>query len=111
MSPSILINPTAVYTALVVLNILPATMPSFQDLETENPPSVKVLVIGASYGGLAAALNLLDLCSGRPARFKPADDALDLKAPLPIPIEIKLVDERDGYCENNIYAFQTLKQD
>lgn len=72
---------------------------------------MKVLVIGASYGGLAAALNLLDLCSGRAARFKPADDTLELKAPLPISVEIRLVDERDGYCENTTNTFQTLNQD
>jgi len=60
----------------------------------------KILVIGGSYGGLAAALNLLDLCSGKPARFT-AGSTEKLTAPkeISIPIQIKILDERDGYCE------------
>ena len=45
-------------------------MPSIDEVNTADEMPVKVLVIGGSYGGLAAALNLLDLCKGRTARFR-----------------------------------------
>ncbi|KAK3701827.1 hypothetical protein LTR37_015249 [Vermiconidia calcicola] len=54
----------------------------------------KVLILGGSYAGLAAALNLTDLCEGRPSRA-------GFEAPVPglaVPFEITIVDERDGYC-------------
>ncbi|KAJ5301897.1 hypothetical protein PENANT_c062G08435 [Penicillium antarcticum] len=55
----------------------------------------KVLVIGGSYAGLAATLNLIDLCHGRKCRFN-----LDPNAAAPekkIPVQVTIVDERDGY--------------
>jgi hypothetical protein len=55
----------------------------------------RVLVAGGSYGGLAAALNLLDLCERKPARFTP-DGKVSENV---VPIHIKIVDERDGYCK------------
>lgn len=58
--------------------------------------SFRVLVIGGSYGGLSAALNLWDLSRGRLPRFNYAYDG-----PAPahrIPIHTTIVDERDGYC-------------
>ncbi len=57
--------------------------------------TTEVLVIGASYGGLAAALNLLDLCSGKIARSAAGDSA----QPVISPINIAVVDERDGFCK------------
>ncbi|KAL2072019.1 hypothetical protein VTL71DRAFT_11362 [Oculimacula yallundae] len=56
---------------------------------------IKVLVIGGSYGGLSAALNLYDLCNGKEARAR-LHDPVGNNDPH-IPIEIKIVDERDGY--------------
>ncbi|KAJ5708694.1 hypothetical protein N7488_008495 [Penicillium malachiteum] len=57
--------------------------------------SFRVLVIGGSYGGLAAALNLSDLAHGRKYRF---DSNPDSKPPSwRIPLQITIVDERDGY--------------
>ncbi|EOD50006.1 putative pyridine nucleotide-disulfide protein [Neofusicoccum parvum UCRNP2] len=56
-------------------------------------PPFRVLVIGGSYAGLSAALNLLDLCHGKPARFYPDTPPPAQK----IPVEITLVDERDGF--------------
>jgi hypothetical protein len=66
-------------------------MPSLE----ERPP-FKVLVVGGSYAGLAATLNLLDLCHGRKCRFNldEADNGPGKK----VPVEITIVDERDGYC-------------
>lgn len=54
----------------------------------------RVLVLGGSYGGLAAALDLLDLCAGRKSRSG-AEPVVGRE----VPIEITLVDERDGFCE------------
>lgn len=55
----------------------------------------KVLVLGGCYGGLSAALNLIDLAEGRAARqgsgVAPGHNGK-------IPVEITVVDERDGYC-------------
>ncbi|EEP76499.1 conserved hypothetical protein [Uncinocarpus reesii 1704] len=57
----------------------------------------KVLVVGGSYAGLSTTLNLLDLCHGKPTRFSLAASP-DLRASNErIPVQITLVDERDGY--------------
>ncbi|GFF32000.1 apoptosis-inducing factor 2 [Aspergillus lentulus] len=55
----------------------------------------RVLIAGASYGGLGAALTLLDLSRGQPSRFN--YDA-EIKPPQHhIPVDITLVDEKDGF--------------
>jgi hypothetical protein len=70
-------------------------MPSNDFVRTVSR-SFRVLVIGGSYGGLAAALALIDLSQGRIARFNSNPDT---KAPAHrIPIQITVVDKRDGYC-------------
>lgn len=69
----------------------PFTMPSATTHHAIQP--IRVLVLGGGYGGLAAALNLHDLCSGRAARM-----ALQDPVGPKIPVEITVVDERDGYC-------------
>lgn len=55
----------------------------------------KVLILGGSYGGLSAALNLIDLAEGRAARqgngVLPGHDGK-------VPVDITIVDERDGFC-------------
>lgn len=64
------------------------------DASSESTP-FKVLVLGGCYGGLSAALNLVDLSEGRAARqgngVVPGHDGK-------IPIDVTIVDERDGYC-------------
>lgn len=60
-------------------------------MATSQP--IKILIIGASYAGLAAATNLLDLSEGKPQRFYPTEPA----PAATFPIKITLVDERDGY--------------
>ena len=64
------------------------------------PAIPRVLVIGGSYSGLAATVNLIDLCDGRQPRFSaiPADVAFPKTK---MPIDITIVDERDGYCTLN----------
>lgn len=67
-------------------------------LDPSQPSSVpfKVLVVGGSYAGLAATLNLFDLCQGRRRRFSldPEDKGPQRK----VPVQITIVDERDGFC-------------
>lgn len=71
-----------------------ATTPPLTPLPTAPVPPFKILIIGASYAGLSAALNLLDLCTGLPPRSGPPPTI----PPLTIPsIEITLLDERDGF--------------
>lgn len=60
------------------------------------PRPTKVLVIGGSYGGLAATVTLLDLCRGRTSMGTVPEAGLNSK----MSVEIKLVDERDGFCES-----------
>lgn len=69
-------------------------------MSTESTSSMaiptRVLVVGGSYAGLAVALNLLDLCNGQQPRFSGANSSMD--ASQRAPIEITIVDERDGFC-------------
>jgi hypothetical protein len=58
----------------------------------------RILIAGGAYGGVSAAVNLLDLSLGRSARLEP-DKAPAEEARDGIPIEIHVVDERDGYCK------------
>lgn len=70
-------------------------MPSNEAL-TPFLRTFRVLIIGGSYGGLTAALTLADLSRGKTARFSYNPDS---KAPQArLPIQITVVDERDGYC-------------
>ncbi|KAK6226326.1 hypothetical protein QIS74_02373 [Colletotrichum tabaci] len=59
-------------------------------------PPFRVFIVGTSYGGVSAALNLLDLSSGKPPRLAhtPYEHHPDFKN---IPIDITIADERDGY--------------
>ena len=58
----------------------------------------RVLIVGGCYAGLAAATNLLDLCEGRLPRFNPALER-DSRLSYKVPVEVTLVDEKDGYCK------------
>lgn len=58
----------------------------------------RILIAGGAYGGVSAAVNLLDLSLGRSARLDP-EKAPAEEARNGVPIEIHIVDERDGYCE------------
>ena len=67
----------------------------------------RILIAGGAYGGVSAAVNLLDLSLGRSARLD-SDKAPVEEARSGVPIEIHIVDERDGYCKialRNLYAF------
>ncbi|CAK7270681.1 hypothetical protein SEPCBS119000_004211 [Sporothrix epigloea] len=65
--------------------------------DASNP--FKVLIVGGSYCGLAAAFNLSDLCAGKAARAAASyqgQEGLPTENP-PICAEITVVDERDGF--------------
>lgn len=57
----------------------------------------KVLVVGGSYAGISAVLNLIDLCTGKTPRCGArVDDSEAFK--IPIDVDVTIVDERDGFC-------------
>lgn len=62
---------------------------------TPDSAPFRVLVLGGCYGGLSTTLNLIDLAEGRAARqgngTLPGHDGK-------VPIEVTMVDERDGFC-------------
>jgi len=66
-------------------------------MENVKPP-FRVLVAGASYGGIGVVLNLLDLCHGNAPRYDSTRVPPQIEIPKSIPIEITIVDERDGFC-------------
>ncbi|KAL4916029.1 hypothetical protein BDW62DRAFT_186999 [Aspergillus aurantiobrunneus] len=66
-------------------------MPSFEKPQTP----FKVLILGGSYAGLAAALNLVDLCHGRRHRFSIVEG--DQGTGKKIPVQVTIVDPRDGF--------------
>jgi hypothetical protein len=72
-------------------------MASTEISKAKNP--TKVLIVGGSYAGLAAALNLSDLCSGKPSRGSHPPLPPEAKPQPALPVEIKILDERDGFCE------------
>ncbi|SPQ26369.1 1fd6dbbd-9467-41b6-a320-a38a4d06889a [Thermothielavioides terrestris] len=61
----------------------------------------KVLIVGGSYAGLSAALNLQDLCSGLPPRCAPQpkeeDSGAERNERPQFSVDITIVDERDGF--------------
>ena len=69
----------------------------------EGMQAVRVLVIGGSYGGLAAALNLLDLTRGKYSRFSGmVGDNPESEPGSKVAVQINIVDERDGFCEYSL---------
>lgn len=66
-------------------------------MHTSTYDPTKVLVVGGSYAGLSAALNLHDLFNGKPRSNR--QEQVTAKATQPThPIKITIVDERDGFC-------------
>lgn len=60
----------------------------------------RVLVLGGAYAGVTAVLGLLNGLDGKPIRPVQGDsNKSDLPNPRPKrPVEITLVDQRDGFC-------------
>lgn len=63
-----------------------------------GPAPTRILVVGGSYAGLSATVNLLDLGNHVNARYNYPNYTHDAEAPR-TPVEITLVDERDGFCK------------
>jgi hypothetical protein len=89
----------------VIPNFLPATR-KMSSSNGSAPRPFRVLVVGGSYAGLSATLNLLDLCGGKAPRFTPDQKS---SAQL-VPIDITIVDERDGFCERNFNDHKFRRQ-
>jgi len=73
-------------------------MPSNDGAPGTTSQSCRVLIIGGSYAGLSTALTLVDLSRGQIPRF-----SYDREIAPPahrIPVQITVVDERDGYCKD-----------
>jgi ActR/RegA family two-component response regulator len=64
------------------------------DSSSNTPVPFKVLVLGGSYGGLAAALDVVKLGKG----ISPTD-YLEYPANIPAAVDVTIVDERDGFCK------------
>jgi hypothetical protein len=63
---------------------------------------IRVLVLGGSYAGLSAALNLNDLCLNKDARCgKKSESPRDTTGLETIVPDITIVDERDGFCKRS----------
>lgn len=68
-----------------------------QQIATVGSMPFRVLIVGGSYGGLSAALNLQDLCRGLAPRCGPKPvDGEQIDRPQ-FNVDITIVDERDGF--------------
>ena len=75
------------------------------DIQPHDGAPTRIFIAGGCYAGISTALNLLDLCEGGLPRCNPALER-DTTRTYSAPIEITIVDERDGYCE---YKFVLTK--
>lgn len=80
--------------------------------KVEERAPFQVLVIGGCYAGLAATLNLLDLCHGKQCRFdaykaaaggSPSEEEEAKRQR--VPVQVTVVDERDGFCKWPYYYY------
>jgi hypothetical protein len=69
----------------------------------------RILVVGGSYGGLSAALNLQDLCRGLAPRCGPKPNEGEHVERPQYPVDITIVDERDGFCELSLLLYNSSK--
>lgn len=87
--------------AILVPSLSPSTktyLPNATMGSISNIP-FRVLIAGGSYAGLSAALNLQDLCRGKPARCGPKPAEGEVLPEIPqFDIDVTIIDERDGFC-------------
>jgi hypothetical protein len=89
-----------------------------QDVEAYTLPPWKILIVGGCYAGLAAAVNLLDLCDARPARFNLSEircSSPRRKIPLEITIsqhltQIRSPDRKPSCPRGSRVYFESLGQ-
>lgn len=70
---------------------------SSQQIATVGSMPFRVLIVGGSYGGLSAALNLQDLCRGLAPRCGPKPVEGEQVGRPQLNVDITIVDERDGF--------------
>jgi hypothetical protein len=63
-----------------------------------QPTPPRILIVGAAYSGLYAALNVLNVCEGKP-HFPSILKLKEARVPDVIP-HITILDERDGVCRD-----------
>jgi len=63
----------------------------------------RILIVGAAYGGLYAALNLLNIFDGKP-HFPSMMKLTPVSVPEVLP-QIIILDERDGVCKLFCFVF------
>src|SRR5690349_9933626 len=76
----------------------PAEMIEIKHEKVIEKPQNRVLVIGGSYAGLSAVINLLALANGAQHRTTSAALPPVTGDPLQSPLQITLVEEKDGFC-------------
>ena len=92
-------SPSSISRSFTSSGLRSSAMASTGISKSKNP--TKVLIVGGSYSRLAAVLNLSDLCRGEPSRgVHPPAPPNDKPQPA-LPVEIKILDERDGFCEKS----------
>jgi hypothetical protein len=75
----------------------PSSHPSVMNRVQQDSPIYKILIIGGSYAGLSAAVNLLDLQRGSQPRQSREPYIHQRQLPKHN-IKITIIDERDGFC-------------
>jgi hypothetical protein len=76
-----------------------AKLPAFTAPAPEPEVENRILVVGGSYGGLSAVVNLLTLAYGGEHRPGIVTMPPLTGKPLKKGIRITMVDEKDGFCE------------
>lgn len=83
----------------------PAEMVQVVPEKAVEKPQNRVLVIGGAYAGLSAVIHLLELANG--GEHRPTSITLPpvTGKPLRLPVQITMVDERDGFCKSRPIPF------
>jgi hypothetical protein len=73
-----------------------ASLRTMSSNSSDLPFAPRIVIVGAAYGGLSVAINLLNLCNGG-SQFESPIPVRAVKAPTVSP-RITILDERDGIC-------------
>lgn len=82
---------------------------SFSTMSRQKQP--RILILGTSYAGLSAAVNILNLLKGNAQLTLPVP-VPEISQPIPEDLkpEITLLDERDGFCMSISSTFQACSR-
>lgn len=78
----------------------PAEMVQVIPEKAVEQPRNRVLVIGGAYAGLSSVIHLLELANGGEHRLTSVPLPPVKGIPLRTPVQITMVDERDGFCKS-----------